>query len=123
MGVKLFGALEMRVKMKDLSKRAQQSVVDGVEEFERVEMKEMQRRVPKDTGELHDSGYIDKPEIQGNNIVGGMGFTAEHAIFVHEDLEAIHPNGEAKFMESVLNESEPHFGERVGEHVKKDLGL
>lgn len=123
MPVKLYGSLEMKVKMKNLSERERKAVVNGVREFEKVEMKEMQRRVPVDTGELRDSGFFTEPRWEGNRVVANMGFKADHALVVHEDLEAFHPHGEAKYMESVLNESGPHFGERVGEYVRKELGL
>ena len=32
-----------------------------------------------------------------------VGFTATYALYVHENLEAIHPNGEAKFLENAAN--------------------
>jgi hypothetical protein len=123
MPVRLYGALEMKVKMRNLSARCKQAIVNGVRNFEQIELREMQRRVPVRTGELRDSGYWVEPVIVGDSVRGNMGFAAEHALFVHEDLEAFHETGEAKFMESVLNESRSSFGERVGADVKKELGL
>ena len=49
-----------------------------------------------------------------------MGFggpAAGYAIYVHEDLGAFHPVGDAKFMESVLNESRPFLAKRIAARV------
>lgn len=36
--------------------------------------------------------------------VGTVGYTAAYAVHVHENLEAAHPNGQAKFLEQPLRE-------------------
>lgn len=38
-----------------------------------------------------------------------VGYTAEYAIFVHEDLVQYHSNGEAKYLERPLNELGPEI--------------
>lgn len=119
----VIGVKEMKAKMALLGMQFRQSVTRAVTNFGIIEMNEMQERVPMDTGELSNSGFVGKPEIKGNHVTLQLGFTAPHAMVVHEDLEAKHTNGEAKYLESVLNESEPFFADRVGEDVKRDLGL
>jgi hypothetical protein len=49
-------------------------------------------------------------------IVAG-GPAAPYAIYVHEDLEAIHPVGQAKFIESVLLESRPFMAARIAKRI------
>jgi hypothetical protein len=90
--------------------------------FERIEMKEMKKRTPRETGELEESGFEGEPVVTGTEIRAVMGFTAPHATVVHEDLEAFHSKGQAKYMSSVIDESGPHMLERVAEDMKKDLG-
>jgi hypothetical protein len=45
--------------------------------------------------------------------------TPYYAIFVHEDLEARHPNGgQAKFLESAVLEATPGMSSRVGLRIQ-----
>lgn len=50
------------------------------------------------------------------NIVAG-GPSAPYAIYVHEDLEAFHKVGQAKYIESVLMESRPFMAARVAKRI------
>jgi hypothetical protein len=117
------GIEEMQRKADATRRQFIRSAINGVKKFERIEMREMKKRTPVETGELKDSGFEGEPVVHGDIIEAVMGFTAPHAFVVHEDLEAFHAIGEAKYMESVLNESGPHFLNRVVEDIKKDLGL
>lgn len=60
-------------------------------------LKDAQARVPVDEGELRDSGRV---QVDGDEVT--VTFTADHAIPVHEDLEAHHNDGEAKYLERAL---------------------
>lgn len=88
-----------------------------------IEEKEVIRRTPEETGRLRGTIKRIGPKIEGNSasvlIVAG-GPDAPYAPDVHEDLDAIHPVGQAKFLESVLMESRPFIGARVAKRV--DLG-
>lgn len=119
MPFKLRGIQESQLKLKQYEQRLRAATLEGVEEFQKIELQEMKRRTPVDTGELRESGHYDKPKSEGNRITAVFRFDAPYAMFVHEDLEAHHDNGEAKFMESVLQESAPYFSERVSEYVRK----
>lgn len=114
----------VRTKMTQLRSRTALARVHAVENFAEIEMEEMHRRVPKDTGDLDDSGYIGPVVLLPNGVIRiTLGFNIFYAVYVHEDLEAFHPNGEAKFVESVLNESKKYFNERVVADMKKEMGL
>jgi hypothetical protein len=54
-----------------------------------------QELVPVNTGELKESGAV---------VDGMVVYTADHAIPVHENLEARHPRGQAKFLEAAVNQ-------------------
>ena len=86
-----------------------------------VEQKESMRRTPVDTGALRASHTTTLPKIDGRNVqvsieVGGP--AAPYALYVHEDLEADHPVGQAKFLESTLNESRPYFAARLARRIE-----
>lgn len=100
-------------------------------EFCSEEMVEMKRRTPvwnpkrrvppgHRPGSLRDSGMVHEPEMVGKRIYVNMTFgndEVDYAVYVHEDLEAEHAIGQAKFMESVLNESRPYAGRRIAEKI------
>jgi hypothetical protein len=85
-----------------------------------IEMTESKRRCPVDTGRLRASGHVADPERHGRNISVELSYGTDYAVYVHENLEAHHPVGQAKFLESVLNESAPHMLERVAHRVRLD---
>ncbi len=86
-----------------------------------IETKESIRRTPRDTGALRGSHETGRPEHKGRDIsvtirVGGP--AAGYAVHVHENLEADHPVGRAKFLESTINESAPHMPSRVSVRMR-----
>lgn len=85
-----------------------------------IEEQESRRRTPVKKGVLKGSHETDKPKISGMDIsvtirVGGP--AAPYAVHVHENLEAYHPNGQAKFLESTIRESAKHMASRVGKRL------
>lgn len=85
-----------------------------------IERTESMRRTPVDEGNLRASHIVLPPEIRGGDAsvtiaVGGP--AAPYAIHVHENLEADHPVGQAKFLESTLKESAPYMGQRVARRI------
>lgn len=64
-----------------------------------------QELVPVDTGELKESCEIVSTG-QGFERVSKVTYKAKHALHVHEDLTADHPNGgQAKFLEQAMREA------------------
>jgi len=123
---KLVGTNEMVARIHAVAKDVERAVDRAVYKFGNTEMREMKRLVPVDTGTLKNSGYVEKPKRMGSRVMLELGFggAAEaYAMYVHEDLDAYHENGQAKYVEMPLSESAPYFAIRVGLDVKKDLGL
>src|SRR3990167_2541856 len=62
---------------------------------------------PVDTGALRSSGHVqDQSSASVVRIVLGFGGpSAGYAVYVHENLHAHHPVGQAKFLETPFNES------------------
>lgn len=87
-----------------------------------VELQESNRRCPKKTGALVATGTRHPATVSGNVITVPItygGGDVDYAIYVHEDPEAHHPNGQFKFLESTLRESAPYMAERIALHVRK----
>lgn len=78
---------------------------------------------PVDTGALRGSTHVAGPEQAGpltivTVAVGGP--AAPYAIYVHEDMEARHPVGQAKFLEVAALEAAPELSARVAARVTGD---
>lgn len=52
-----------------------------------------------------------------------VGYTQSYAIYVHEDLEAQHPVGQAKFLEQPARELSTELGAQIGEGVAKGMTM
>ena len=87
-----------------------------------IEMTEAKRRTPVLTGALRASGHVTGPEEgETSEITVRLGFggpAAPYALMVHEDMEAFHRNGQAKFLESTLKESAKYLPERIARRLK-----
>jgi hypothetical protein len=105
----------------------------------KTEQEEVIRRIPKDTRALSQStelfegvrkGSPNRKGIVAATITVGNDLTnpktgrrtADYAIQVHEDLEAHHNEGQAKFLESTLKEAAPYMADRVIRRLDKKLG-
>lgn len=72
---------------------------------------------PRDTGNLVNSGYVRRtPE---NDRAVEIGFTANYALHVHENLESHHAAGRAKFLEIPLEEMQDEIIDIVAKTAKK----
>lgn len=72
--------------------------------------------VPVDRGELRDSGQVVEDE-DGSYVV----FDTPYAVAVHENLEARHPRGTAKFLEAELDQFGPELLEALQRALDKAL--
>jgi hypothetical protein len=99
-------------------------------------MASSQGLVPVDTTALRSSGYVTEPERKGDMIEVLIGYggpaakinektgesTDSYALYVHENLEAFHPVGTAKYLEMPFDQAKVGMGRRVAAGMKADLG-
>ena len=115
---------EVRTNLGQLARRFPQLAAGALYQEALVEQEESMRRTPVDTGTLRASHRTSDPEVTPSDItvrieVGGP--AAPYALIVHEDLEADHPVGQAKFLESTLNESSKFFASRIAKRIEESL--
>lgn len=123
---KVTGVREMIANLRAVASKAPKALERAVYRFGQIEMAESKRRVPVDTGTLKNSGFVEKPVRISGVITLELGYggaAEDYAIPVHEDLEAFHKTGQAKYLESVLNESAPYFAQRVAADFAADMGM
>lgn len=87
-----------------------------------TESTECKQRTPVKWGHLQSSIHVESEPVSPGqpirtHIVAG-GPSAPYALYVHEDLEAFHSNGQAKYIESTLRESAPYMAQRVAKRMK-----
>jgi hypothetical protein len=91
-----------------------------------IELTEIKKRTPVDTGALRASERLEGPNRNGRQIsvtVLAGGPSAPYAFFVHEDLEAYHKQGEARYIENPLKESAPYLPARVAKRIDLNRAL
>jgi len=123
---KIWGHREMKANLETLAKKSARAQMKALHQVAQEEMTESKKLVPVDTGTLKNSGHVEQPKRIGDAIsveLGYGGAAEDYAIPVHEDLEAFHRVGQAKYLEQPLNESAPHIATRVFKKAAEDLGL
>jgi hypothetical protein len=83
--------------------------------------KEIRPRTPIDKGDLRRTERVVGPEMLGRRIVVSITAGSElvdYAWIVHEDLEAWHDVGEAKYIEGPLKESGPYMFTRIARRIR-----
>lgn len=86
-----------------------------------IEATEVKKRTPVRTGELRASVHVVGPVREGRRIytlIVAGGPAIPYALMVHEDLEAFHEVGQAKYIESVVLESRAFMAARVAKRIE-----
>ena len=94
-----------------------------VQEGERI-MTDAKRRTPVDTGALRASGQTAWPDVAAASVSVTLGFgntAVKYAVYVHENLAARHPVGEAKFLENAVMAAERGIGDRLASTLRRDI--
>lgn len=129
----IHGIKAMQTKILGINKVFPERVVAALFLEGNVEMTEAKRRTPVDVnyaggrkpphpGQLRASGTVHPPMRTGKTWSVTLSFggaAQDYAVYVHEIIDNFHPIGQAKFLESTLNESRPYMAARLA----KDLGL
>jgi hypothetical protein len=83
-------------------------------------------RTPVEFGTLRDSGLVDPPTSGFGYVKVELGFggaASAYAIYVHEDLDAHHDVGQAKFLSSAMDDTAADFLEEVGANFARAMGM
>jgi hypothetical protein len=119
--LKIDGLDQLQRRLTELAQGLGAEVGNALRAEAEIEMTEAKRRTPVLTGALRGSGHVTGPTFRGRDITVELKFggpAAPYAVAVHENLEAFHKNGEAKFLERPLMESAPHLAARVARRIK-----
>lgn len=114
------GQAEVMRNLVELARAFPQEAATALQAELEIEATESQRRTPVETGALRASHAVtvdgDGEDVVGRITVGGA--AAPYAVYVHENLEAYHPVGQAKFLESTLTESARFLPSRLAKRIR-----
>lgn len=85
-------------------------------------MSQSKQIVPVDTGTLRNSGFVELPTESDGLIKVEMGYggaAAPYAVFVHEDMQAFHRVGQAKYLEDPVNQAKKGIADRIAADLRK----
>jgi len=90
----------------------------AVDEFGEHVIGDAQQLTPVDTGALQASGTTEPAELHGSRIEKAIGFNTDYAAAVHENLNAHHETGQAKFLETAMSKNAPKFNDFMARRLK-----
>lgn len=125
-GASLKGVQQFWAKVQRVQKAMGDEAARGLFQETQVEATEVKKRTPVDKGTLRGTVHVVGPVREGRKIytlIACGGPSAPYAVFVHEDLEAFHKVGQAKFLESVIMESRPFMASRVAKRMELNRAL
>ena len=105
--------------LQKLAAQAPQATVDAIHEEGLALDAEAVRLAPVDTGRLRQSHYVKKGTVEGDP--ERIGFGAEYALPVHEDLAAHHEVGQAKFLEQPWDERKVGLVDRLAVRIADNI--
>lgn len=117
MSVEVTGIQEALDELNEQIKDIKGKSIEGLIAAGLIIEADAKRKAPVLTGNLRASGFSRKDPTDPE--VVEVGFNAAYAIFVHEDLEAHHTNGEAKFLENAVKENSQRIVDIITSRAKR----
>lgn len=117
--IRVIGLKKLKKALKTASRRMQSATIAALFTEATSVMDLSQTLVPVATGELKGSAFVTKPTIANPNSV--TGYSAGHAVKIHEDLTIPHSNGQAKYLEAALNKRSGGAAKRIAANTKRNF--
>lgn len=116
---KVLGFDRLVRKLKSRRTKNPAGVARGIKKMAAFFLRESNKIVPVDTGELQESGHLENSGT-GSRTEVDIVYDADHAVIVHEDLEAQHAAGtSAKYLEIAIRENKEQGQEILRKEVTK----
>lgn len=115
--IRLQGFVELTNRLNRSASQISDTVQNALLDCGNDLQQKAQDLTPVDTGALRSSAFTEADRQNRKKPSVTVGFEEEYALYVHENLEAHHNNGQAKFLEQPLREN----ADRYAEHVKNKV--
>lgn len=110
----MIGMSHIAARMKNYSEKVDAIVEGHLDNTAKKVLAEARDKAPKDTGELIRSGKAEMVGPKEARVV----FTADHAVIVHEDMEARHRNGGPLFLDRAMKENTQASGKVLAAKIR-----
>lgn len=80
------------------------------------------RRTPVDQGPLRASAHVKTPVTKGGKTTVTLAYGTDYAVYVHEITTSHHPSGQAKFLQSAVEENAKGMSDRMRRRVLARIG-
>ena len=104
--------------MADADGKVPAAAVRAMAQFGEHVLGDAQVLAPVKTGALKASGATEPAELAGANVTKLIGFNTDYAAAVHEVLDAHHPQGQAKYLETAVQNNAPKMNPFIAERLK-----
>jgi hypothetical protein len=114
MGLELQGINDVIKNFEKINRMVEQNLTESLKKGGDMILKESNSLAPRDTGNMIRES--DVKEVAPLDFQ--VRYNEDYALYVHEDLEARHPNGgQAKFLQIATNDN----GKKVIKDISKEL--
>lgn len=132
--VEIVGSQALAATFRKLALEGPKALAAGMYEEAEGTMTVAKTLTPVEFGNLRASGHVTLPEVTPSSIEVTLGFggpagsgnqgetNAEdvgYAVYVHERVELKHPVGQAKFLESAVNQRQTGQAARLAAHLRR----
>lgn len=100
--IELHGLEEVSLNIQKLVNDNWDDAKDALLKETNIVLKDSVRQTPHEFGNLRRSGAVDVIKETRKDFDVMIGFDMEYAAAVHENMEAYHPKGKAKYLEDPL---------------------
>ena len=116
----LIGADELKRKLERLARGMLTEAGKALTAEAKTIERKSRERTPVDTGALRDTHRVSEPEIRGGVVSVAIGVgdsSTPYAVAVHERMEATHPSGQPKFLQSAAFDAVPSLSRKLGKQI------
>lgn len=119
MGFEIIGLSQLIAKFENMIRDAPEENKRDIRESAGEVLKNAQGYTPVRTGALRDSGRLEDGDDESSvKIIFGSD-SVDYAVPVHENLDAHHDNGQAKFLERACQESPEVVGGKLVYNIQQ----
>lgn len=110
------GINEVGANLRALTTRLPARAAQALNAVSEETMTDAKERTPVEFGTLRRSGMV-ADHATARALQARLTFGTDYAVFVHENLNARHRVGEAKFLERAVQATARDFARRIGEEM------
>ena len=94
------------------------AAVKAIDDYAEHVLGDAQQLCPVDIGTLQGSGKSEPIQVEGSSISKKIGFNTDYAAAVHENMEAHHTRGQAKYLSTAMSNNAGKLGPFIAQKTK-----